>query len=134
MRIKQNMKWLSALAPFLQRTSDINHAKVMFSHFDTFRILRRDWRWSDITFELIAMIVFNRNDHSRPSQKNGDFSRKKRYIWKLMSIPRSTIWELFAVTMEYRMHFQDIARDSLLCWGKRESVSACWLRGIRMIL
>jgi hypothetical protein len=34
-------------------------------------------RWSDITFELREMIVFRRNDHSRPSQKNGDFSRRK---------------------------------------------------------
>jgi hypothetical protein len=35
-------------------------------------------RWSDITFKLRNMIVFSRNDHSRPSQKNGDFARTKR--------------------------------------------------------
>jgi hypothetical protein len=39
---------------------------------------RHTERWSDITLELRCMIGFGRNDHSRPSQKNGDFSRRKR--------------------------------------------------------
>jgi hypothetical protein len=35
-------------------------------------------KWSDITFKLREMNFFRRNNHSRSSQKNGDFSRRKQ--------------------------------------------------------